>query len=429
MTDKQAADRVFIVGTLIDGTGQAPLSEASLVVKGDRIAWVGPKTRLPAEYKNSPATNLADSTAIPGLVDSHTHVFLMGDRTFLNAHLVYKVARVIHNLAAELDMGVTTIRDLGTSVGNFDIYTREAINAGLISGPSMYTSGDAIRMTAGMPPQSAMGVGIDGPHEARKAARLQLGAGADLLKIFATEGVGYSRLNRLLAMPVHMRAPLPTAPGVGGRPQMTIEEMTAVVEEAHKVEVTVACHAIETVGIKNALKAGIDTLEHGTGMDREAVDMMAAQGTMYVPTMSILHTIAYHGERFEYPESHMESARRWYDRLGAAIGLAKRAGIKMATGTDSLNDDTITMECARLIEAGLTPMEAIVAATRHGAELVRKQDEFGTLEAGKRADIVILAQNPLDDINALDKVQYVVKDGKLVREPNPNGPGVKRVDG
>ena len=416
MNESANATQVFLVGTCITGTGKEPIRDAAVVVRAGRIIQVGPRSAVSYDAKNSQVVDRASSTMIPGLIDSHTHIFLKGDRTFVQAHLVFQISRVMHNAAEVLRMGVTTIRDLGTATGNADIYFRDAVNAGFFRGPRIFTSGDPIRMTAGMTGPTAMGIGIDGPDEARRVARLQLEAGSDVLKVFATEGVGYSRAARQLALPAHLRRPTPKVPGFKGRVQMTVEEMRAVVEEAHKVGVTVASHAIETEGIKNALRAGVDSVEHGAGLDDEAIDMMVKQGTSLVPTMSILHTIGYRGEEFEYPPDHSESARRWYDRQVIAVRKARAAGIRIATGTDSINNDTIPMECGKLVEVGFTPMEAIVAATKAGAEILRKADDLGTIETGKKADLVILSANPLKVIGALERVELVVKEGEIVKE-------------
>lgn len=412
---------VIFVGNLIDGTGKTPVKDAAIVIEKDRIEWVGARAALDIDPTTARFIDEQHGTAIPGLIDSHSHIILMGEKTYIGAHPVFQVARAIQNLKTVRQMGVTTIRDLGTAVGNIDLYLREAINAGMIEGPRMFTSGDPIRMTAGMAKTPPKGIGVDGPYEARKAARNQLGEGVDLLKIFATEGVGSSRAGRLAAIPVHLRKPKPKAPGVGGRVQMTVEEIRAVVEEAHKVQVPATCHAIATEGIKNALRAGVDTIEHGAGMDDEAIEMMVNQGTSLVPTLSVLHTIAYRGDEFEYPIEHSDSAKRWYERAVKGVEKARKAKLTIATGTDPLNDDTIPMECQRLIEAGLTPMEVIVSATRAGAEILNKQDEFGTIECGKLADLVILSGNPLDDISALTRVEYVFQDGRLVKEPSARG--------
>jgi imidazolonepropionase-like amidohydrolase len=198
---------------------------------------------------------------------------------------------------------------------------------------------------------------------------------------------------------------------------MTVEEMSVVVEEAHKVKATVACHAIGIEGIRNALAAGIDTLEHGTGMDDAAIETMIKQNVALVPTMSILHTIAYHGKDWDYPSYAMDNARHHYERHVVAVGRAKDAGVKIAAGTDVIDNDTVAMECAQLVKAGFTPMEAIVAATRTGAEIMNKAHDFGTLEVGRRADLVLLGANPLDDIKHLEDVQMVVKDGRTIDPP------------
>jgi len=416
-----AQKTVIFVGLLIDGSGGEPLKDAAIVIDKERITWTGPRELLELDPTTARFIDARYNTAIPGLVDSHCHIILMGDKTYLGAHPVFQVARAIQNLKTVRQMGVTTIRDLGTAVGNIDLYLREAIRSGLIDGPRMFSSGDPIRMTAGMPKTPPKGIGVDGPYEARKAARNQLGEGADVLKIFATEGVGSSRAGRLAAIPPHLRKPAPKAPGVGGRAQLTEEEIRAVVEEAHKVQVAATCHAIATEGIKNALRAGVDSIEHGAGLDDEAIEMMSARGVSLVPTLSVLHTIAFRGEEYEYPPEHIESAKRWYERALAGVEKARQAGLTIAAGTDPLNDDTLAMECRRLVEAGLTPMEAIVSATRTGAELLGQAEAFGTLACGKLADIVILADNPLENLTALERVEYVFQEGRLVKEPAVRG--------
>jgi imidazolonepropionase-like amidohydrolase len=413
MSAKNHSVKVFLVGTMIDGNGGEPLRDAAVVIEDGRFTQIGPRASITYDPQNSGVIEAPQSTVIPGLIDCHNHIFLKGDRTYLQSHLVFQVAKAIKNAAELLKAGTTTIRDLGAHIGNPGLYFREALKAGLIMGPRMFSSGDAMRMTGGMVGPLAFGLEIDSPDEARKTARQQLKAGADLLKVIASEPVGYSRMGLYKIAP-HLSDPPARVGGILGRPQLTLEEIKPIVEEAHKVDVTVSCHAMSAESIKVALSAGVDTIEHAIVMDQESVDIAAEQGTALVPTMSIIHTMAYRGKEYDYPVAHSENAKRFYDILVSSMELARQADIRIATGTDCINDDTIAMECSRFLDAGFSPMEAIVAATRVGAEILKQDEELGTIEVGKRADLVILEGNPLEDIKALESVSYVIKDGEIV---------------
>jgi imidazolonepropionase-like amidohydrolase len=233
---------------------------------------------------------------------------------------------------------------------------------------------------------------VTGADEARRVVRRQLRAGVDFIKLFTTAG----------------------APS--GRPEMTYEEIQAATEEAHKAGKHVAAHAMGTQGVINSLRAGVNTIEHGNGLTEELAAQMAKQGTCLVPTLSITYSMAYRGERWKTPQSVVEFARGELPGLMAGVRMARDAGVKIAAGTDPPRLDTVPMECAVLVEAGLTPMEAIVAATLRGAEILGRTDDFGTVRPGRRADLAAYGANPLDDIAVLERAEFIVKDGTVERD-------------
>jgi imidazolonepropionase-like amidohydrolase len=393
MTSGKARSTVFLAGTLIDGTGREPISPAAVVVDEGRITQVGRRSEIAYSTEDSQVIDVSQRVLIPGLIDSHCHVFYFGHH-FQERSLVAVIARAITNAGIWLDKGVTTARDVGTRE-NLDIGLRDAIQAGLVRGPRLFVSGTALAMTGAKQEElREVVIEVTGADEARLVTRMQLRAGVDLIKIFSTAGLTE-----------------------GGVAQLTIEEMRAIVEEAHKVGRKVACHAIATDGIKNALRAGVDTIEHGTFLDDEAIEMMVAGGAVLVPTLSIGKTTAERGLESGRPLALVENARRSLESRRTGARKAYEAGVRIAAGTDPVSDDTMAMECKALLEVGLSPMDVISAATRIGAEILGLQDKIGTIEVGKQADIIVLDGNPLEDITALERVDYVVKDGLIVKAP------------
>jgi imidazolonepropionase-like amidohydrolase len=245
------------------------------------------------------------------------------------------------------------------------------------------------------------GIEVDGPHEARKAARLQLKAGADVIKVMATGGV--------------------MTPGTRpGSPQLTREEMAAAVEEAHKAGRGAAAHAECKEGIRNAILAGVDSIEHGFELDDEIIELMLEKGTFLCPTLTCDLRIAEYGTELGLPEEAVEKMRRWIDHLLDSFQRAYHAGVRIAAGSDAFADwvsiaDTAS-EVAAMVEYGMEPHDALLAATSEAAALLRLADE-GTLEAGKRANLVVLERDPLTDIAALEDVVAVMKDGSWVSGP------------
>ena len=389
---------VVLAGLLIDGTGAEPVPDAAVVIEDGRIQQVGPRRQVAFDQGTATVIDASSGVVLPGLMDSHCHVFHMY-RNYYDTNVVSFVARAMQNAGMWLDMGVTTIREIGTRQ-NLDLGLRDVINSGLVRGPRIFASGTALAATGGGPVTDAplrFVFEITGADEARRVTRQQLRAGVDFIKLFTTAGVP------------------------SGRPEMTFEEIQAAVDEAHKAGKHVAGHAMSAEGVKNCLRARVDTIEHGSFHDDEAIAMMVTLGTFLVPTLSITRSMSTPGGPFKTPVSVADFSRTSLGPMMAGVRKARDAGVKIAAGTDPPRVDTVPMECAALVEAGLTPMEAIVAATMRGAEILNKTDDFGTLRTGRRADLIVLPDNPLKDIRALERAELVMKDGIVVKDHAARG--------
>ncbi len=371
----------FVDGRVVVGNGQV-LERASVLVEDDRILKVAPKHFTPP--KGCRRIPLEGGTLLPGFIDAHVHVCLDAGpdpmASFLKTPLVVSVLKAAAFARDTLMAGVTSIRDMGARDG-IDFGLRQAIRSGLAPGPRMLVSGTPICMTGGHGWQ--IGCEADGPDAVRRAARAQIKAGADIVKLMATGGV--------------------LTPAVEpGSQQLTEEEMHAGVEEAHKAGKRTATHAMGTRGILNALRAGIDSIEHGVFLDEESVELMCRRGVPLVPTLSApIHP------------HHL-----------ASIRLAREAGVTIAMGTDAgtpFNRHGENLgELQLLVElCGYSPLEAIEAGTRVSAGVLGVEAELGTVAEGKLADLVVVNGNPLDDISLLlnrDNVHLVVQGGNIVKD-------------
>jgi imidazolonepropionase-like amidohydrolase len=300
------------------------------------------------------------------------------------------------NLKKLLKSGVTFFRDMG-GYEYIDIELKKSVNEGFIEGPEFLVSGKVLTMTGGH--GYLMGRECDGVDEVRKAAREQLKAGADVIKIMATGGV--------------------MTPGVEpGSPQLTKEEIQAAVEEAHKAGRKTAAHAQGTTGIKNAVMAGIDSVEHGIFLDDEVIEMMVEKGVYLVPTLVAPYFIIEYGEEGGIPAYVVEKSKRVMESHLESFRKAYKAGVKIAMGTDAGTPfnyhDKSAYELKLMVEAGMKPMDAIVSSTKVAAELLGIEKDYGTLEQGKVADFIVLKDNPLENIETLLQVERVYKKGKLV---------------
>jgi imidazolonepropionase-like amidohydrolase len=380
------AARVF------DGTSEGVIEDGAVVVEDGRIASVGPARGLPPN-----TVDLGDATLMPGLVDAHVH--LVWDASAEPHEVVEReshaltVLRCAKNAGLHLRAGVTTVRDVGSADG-LAVEIGRAVELGILSGPRVVAAGRAIAMTGGH--GWFLGREADGPDAVRRAAREEIKAGASCIKLMASGGV-YG----------HAEEP--------GSPQLTVEEMRPAVEEAHKAGRKAAAHAYSVEAINNALEAGVDSVEHGSFLDRETVGRMREQGTYLVPTMSVYAAMAEKGPGLGSPEYITRKTAEVLEAGGEAFRLALEAGVPVAAGTDcgapGHPHGTLPEELRLMVEAGATPQQALRFGTSAAAELLGLGDEVGALEPGKRADLLAVAGDPTLDILALREVRLVLRDG------------------
>lgn len=381
---------------LIDGTGRV-WERAAIRIDGERVAAV---TEGQASATHEESLDLGGRTVIPGLINCHVHLCLDGtpdpNGIWRQRTLTENVLVAAQHAEATLRAGVTTVRDMAGTDG-VDLGLKKAINTGLIPGPRMLVSAKLICMTGGH--GYFTGREADGPDEVRKAVREQLKAGADVIKLMATGGVMTEGVEP-------------------GSAQLTYEELCAGVEEAKKAGKLTASHAQGTAGIKNAVRAGIDSIEHGFYLDTEVIGMMLERGTFFVPTLAALYHIIEAGEGAGIPAFMVEKSKRAKAAQLDSFTRAHEAGIRIAAGNDGGTPfntaDNLASELARMVEAGLSTTEALAAANGVAAELLHMADQIGTVEPGKLADLVVLDADPLADISALRHVHMVIKAGQRV---------------
>src|SRR5713226_6831828 len=397
---------------LIDGVADKPRHSMEIVIRDNRIVDVRPTNSqtLPATAQ---VIDLGAATVLPGLIDAHTHIFLQGedpaaggyDVQLLKFPASYRAVRAAVSARRALEQGFTAIRDVETEgAGYGDVGIKRAINEGVIPGPRMWVSTLSISSTGGYPlegyaPEIAVPKGsqlIDGPVEARKAAREQLDKGADWIKVYMTH-----------------RSWLDAQGALVSQPTLTVEELKAIVDETHGWGRKVACHAYNGAGLQRALDGGCDSIEHGLEITDAQIAQMVKQGTWYVPTLQVYYT--------DWDPADTDSGKRDRKRVavhGVSFTKALRAGVKIAFGTDVGGfgwSQPIAEEFAREVEFGMTPMQAIQSATSRAAELLGKRGELGVVAPGALADLVAVSGNPLDDVHVLEKVEFVMKDGAVFK--------------
>ncbi|ELZ54701.1 MULTISPECIES: metal-dependent hydrolase family protein [Halorubrum] len=381
----------------VDGTRKADVA----VADGEIVAVGDPETVDAAvdEADGEAATVEADGKVVaPGLIDAHVHVMMDGrpDVSTAVSDSDYTASyRTAGNLEAAVEAGVTTVRDLG-SRGTLALDAGEAVAAGDLTGPRVLACGRNVIMTGGH--GNWFGREADGPAEVRKAAREQLKAGADVLKCMATGGVL-------------------TEGAVTGAPELTPEELEAFTDAAAPTNTPTAAHAHGEEGIKNAVEAGISSVEHGTFMDREAAEMMAARGTYWVPTASALRGIVENGVEAGIPEDAVAKAEDAADRFDDAWDHALDADVLIAMGTDAGTPFNffrdIPRELEYMVEYGLSPERALEAATANAADLLGL-DDVGRVAEGCRADLVVLDGDPTEDVTAWREPDAVFARGERV---------------
>ncbi len=390
--------------TLIDGSGREPQTGMDVLVSEGRISALGSSGSLAIERHETAMYALDGMTLLPGLIDCHVHIFIDASpegRIKIDEPLGLALLRAAHHARCALEAGITTVRDLGGQA-HMEFALRQAIAGGYCSGPRLVLAGKLLSMTsAGAEAFRGMYREADGADEVRKAAREQLKAGADVIKVMATGAVMTPG----------------EEPGVS---QFTFEEMCAAAEEVHKVGRKMAAHAHGSAGILTAVRAGTDTIEHGSLLCEtpEAIRLMAERGVFLVPTLA---TSAMTSHGAEIPAFMAEKERRLGDAPQRSVRAALAAGIPIAMGTDAgvpfVRHGDNAVELVLMVEAGLSPMQSIVSSTGNAARALGLQDEIGTIEVGKCADLLVIDGDPLADIAVLTKkerIHIVMQSGRMV---------------
>ncbi len=406
----QAPALVVKAGRILDvRTGQYR-TQQTILVEGGRILAVGSAQEMEAKLPiGARVIDLGNQTVLPGLIDCHTHLTfspnLIGPAG-LHMSVPREALLGARNARVTLEAGFTTVRNLAAH-GYADVALRDAINSGDVPGPRVVASGPALSITGGhfdqnfLAPQfHATSDGVaDGVAGVTLKVRENIKFGADVIKFMATGGVLSEGDDPRLE-------------------QYSPEEMRAIVETAHGLGRKVAAHAHGALGIRNAVLAGVDSIEHGTYIDEECIRLMKERGTYLVPTLYLLEWFPEHASQLGMTPGVLEKARVVMGLAGKNIGAAMRSGVKIAFGTDAavyphgLN----AHEFAAMTRLGLTPLQAIQAATINAADLLGWTDRVGTLEAGKFADLIAVDGDPLADVTVLERVAFVMKDGQVVKQ-------------
>lgn len=394
------AGRIFIKNVaLIDGRSAEPFKRAAIVISGGKIEGVGAEGAF-AVPADASIIDGKGGTLLPGLVNAHAHLTSdgladIGAQTMADS-LPMATLRASRNAQKALMVGITTVRDCGAR-GGVVIELSKAIEDGLVKGPRIVACGRCVCMTGGH--GHFMGREADGPDGVRAAARAEIKEGAQFLKIMATGGV--------LTKGVHP-----------SQAQFTVDELRAGIDAAHDAGKRTATHAIGNRGIKNALKAGIDSIEHGFYIDDEAIDLFHKTGAYHVPTLIAVDNIVKNASGKGIPEWAVKKAIEESGHHMDSFSKSVKHGIKLAAGTDAGTPfnyhDMLAYEIEKMAENGLTPMQAIACATKNGSEVVGLADQIGTLEPGKVADLILVAGDPLRDLTLLRQPALVIKGGEVI---------------
>jgi imidazolonepropionase-like amidohydrolase len=407
---------------LLDPAAGKMLGETSVVVADGHIRELHAGAVDLPSYRAAAAkagdifqyVDLPGATCMPGLIDSHTHLTMefnknsYSDKFRLNP-ADYAIRSTVYAKRTLL-AGFTTVRNVGDE-HNESIALRDAVNAGIVPGPHIFSAGQFVGTTGGHgdptngfrwnlqgDPGPKDGI-INSPEDAWKAVRQHYKDGADLIKIMPSGGV----LDESSS---------------AGNPQMTLAEIKAVVAAAHDYGFTVAAHAHGAEAIRRAVLGGVDSIEHGTFMDAQDMKLMKEHGTWYVPTIIAGQYVMEKAKQGWYPPQVAAKAEQVGPVIMATAGKAYRAGVKIAFGTDAgvYPHGQNTKEFEYMVQAGMPPMFVLQAATTHAAELLHKQDQFGRIAVGRGADVIAVPGNPLDDITAMQRVSFVMKDGVIYKD-------------
>ena len=412
------ADKI-ITGVDSEQNSNKVLNNAAVLIQDGKISWIGKQDELfeqgfyQASSEGFEVIDLEDKTLLPGLIDMHVHLGLNGETSMepvLTKQLIpFLTAKASTYLQKDLHAGTTTIRSVGDK-GFIDIGLKQAIRSGFVEGPRLSVSGQMLTITGGRDAfvpgleftkrSDSMFAIFDGPAEAAKVTREQLKYGVDWIKVGVTGAVTAGDM-----MP--------------GAQQPTFEELQAICECARLYGVKVAGHAHGANGIKEAVKAGFDTIEHAMLIDDEGVELMAEHDTVLVPTLAPVHSIVAHGVESGIPRQVVERAKQGKERHLKSFESARENGIKMAAGTDTgmpfVYHGSIGLELELLVKAGMTEYEAILSATANASEALGMEEEIGTLEVGKTADLIAVSGNPLENIKHIRNVDFIMKEGAVYK--------------
>lgn len=395
--ERKMVNVAYRADRIVDGISDRPIDDGAVLVENQRIVSVGSARDLNPGVR---VVDLSGATLLPGLIDAHVH--LVWSASAEPHEIVSRESRALTtlrcaaNAALHLRAGVTTVRDVGATDG-LSVEIGRAVEMGILPGPHIMAAGRAIAMTGGH--GWFLGREADGPEAVRHAVRSEIKAGADCIKFMASGGI-YG----------HAEEP--------GSPQLTVREMEAGVEEAHKAGRKVAAHAYSVAAISNALDAGVDSIEHGSFLDPETAGRMKEQGVYLVPTVSVFAAMSEKGPGLGTPAYVQRKTAEILEASRKAFELAAEAGVKIAAGTDcgapGHPHGSLPRELELMVQYGTTPVQALRYGTSAVAELLGLNGETGTLEPGKRADMFAVYGNPLENIEALRAVRMVVHDGESV---------------
>src|SRR6202521_209443 len=408
-----SAEQITVIraGSLIDGSSGSPRKNQLILVRGNRIEKIAEgSAQIPV---GAVLIDLSTTTVLPGLIDSHTHISLWGEDpaeggyadNILKAGIALRAARATFACRRALEQGFTTIRDLETEgAGYGDIEIKQAIEEGTIPGPRIFGATRAISTTGGYnlegyAPELEMPKGVqivDGPVEARKAARQQLEHGADWIKVYMTHRSWVDKQGNLVSQPT-----------------LTVEELKAIVDETHEWQKKVACHAYNGIGLQRALDGGCDSIEHGLEITDVQIAQMHKQGTWYCPTLSPYYD--------DWAPADSPDGKR--DRARAAVHetsfrKALEAHLKIVYGTDMGGipwSEPLAQEFRRMVTLGMGPMDAIQSAASRAAEMLDMKGEIGVIAPGAYAEVIAVAGDPLKDVGELEHVRFVMHDGAVFK--------------
>lgn len=396
-------------GRLLQGKSAKEEAGVTILVRGNLIDQVGPSVQIPA---GAEVIDLGNSVVLPGLIDCHTHVLLQGDITsqdyddqLLKESIPYRALRASRSAKIALMNGFTTLRDVETEGAMYaDVDVKKAINNGVIPGPRMFVVTRSLDVT-GAYPLTGYNWDLDMPHgvqvvdgadECRKAVREQISKGADWIKVYADRSYYFvpdGSLHSILTF--------------------TFDELKAVCDEAHKLHRKVAAHACGREGIENSLRAGVSTIEHGDGFDDEMLALAKEKGAWWCPTLYVTEYVA---------EGRAKEGRPIYGQMidfqRKAFAKGVKMGVKIAFGTDAGGfswDVNEAVEFPAMVKSGMTPAQAVTAATSSAAELLEMQGKIGEISPGAFADIIAVSGDPLQDVTELQRVKFVMKDGVVYK--------------